>query len=68
MEPQVGEVTAYEDLFPAKLHYLIELLEDDGISDVISWQPHGKAFLVKDQKKFVAEYLPKYVLKCPLCL
>jgi HSF-type DNA-binding len=57
----------FEDLFPAKLHYVLEQVEKDqeqhggGGGGVISWQPHGKAFLVKDREKFVNEYLPKYV-------
>jgi HSF-type DNA-binding len=58
-----------EDLFPAKLHYVLEQVEKDqeqhgiggGDDDVISWQPHGRAFLVQDREKFVNEYLPKYV-------
>jgi HSF-type DNA-binding len=49
----------FEDLFPAKLHYVLEQVEDDGHGDVIAWQPHGRAFLVKDREKFVKDYLPK---------
>jgi hypothetical protein len=48
----------YKDLFPAKLHYVLEQLEKDGLSDVISWQPHGKAFLVKDARRLEIEVLP----------
>jgi hypothetical protein len=49
----------YEGLFPARLHYVLEQLEKDGLDDVISWQPHGKAFLVKDAKRLETEVLPK---------
>jgi HSF-type DNA-binding len=49
----------FEDLFPAKLHYVLEQVERDSLYDVISWQPHGKAFLVKDRERFVRELLPK---------
>jgi HSF-type DNA-binding len=51
----------FEDLFPAKLHYVLEQAERDGRADVIAWRPHGKAFVVKDKKEFVASFLPKYV-------
>lgn len=55
--------TEFEDLFPAKLHYVLEQLEKDGSRDVIAWRSHGKAFLVKDREKFVNDLLPKYVTK-----
>lgn len=56
----------FEDLFPARLHYVLEHSEGgegEGIGrpDVITWLPHGRAFLVKDRDTFVREYLPKYV-------
>jgi HSF-type DNA-binding len=51
----------FEDLFPAKLHYVLEQVEKDGGRDVIAWRSHGKAFLVKDREKFVKYFLPKYV-------
>jgi HSF-type DNA-binding len=54
----------FEDLFPAKLHYVLEQAERDGRADVIAWRPHGKAFVVKDKREFVASFLPKYVLSC----
>jgi len=28
--------------FPARLHYMLEELEKDGLSHVVSWQPHGR--------------------------
>jgi HSF-type DNA-binding len=63
MDVLTNEVrTEFEDLFPAKLHYVLEQAETDRLGgSVITWQPHGKAFLVKDREKFVNEYLPKYV-------
>jgi HSF-type DNA-binding len=63
MDVGTNEVrTEFEDLFPAKLHYVLEQAETDRLGgSVITWQPHGKAFLVKDREKFVNEYLPKYV-------
>jgi HSF-type DNA-binding len=51
----------FEDLFPAKLHYVLEQVEKDGGRDVIAWRSHGRAFLVKDREKFVKYFLPKYV-------
>jgi HSF-type DNA-binding len=59
--PSSSTTAEFEDLFPAKLHYVLEQVESDDRSDVITWQPHGKAFLVKDKKEFVKNFLPKYV-------
>ncbi|CAB9496763.1 shock factor protein 4 [Seminavis robusta] len=39
--------------FPVRLHYMLNELEKDGLSHIVSWQPHGRCFLVHDQKKFV---------------
>jgi HSF-type DNA-binding len=57
--PSSSTTSEFEDLFPAKLHYVLEQVESDGRSDVITWQPHGKAFLVRDKKEFVKNFLPK---------
>lgn len=45
--------------FPIRLHQLLDRLEADGHSDVISWQPHGRCFVVRKPKEF-KELLPTY--------
>jgi hypothetical protein len=47
-----------EDNFPVKLHYMIKELETDGMADIVSWQPHGRCFLVHKQLHFVEKVLP----------
>lgn len=46
--------------FPEKLHDMLEKIDGDNLSDVVSWQSHGRAFLVRDPKEFVKEVLPVY--------
>ena len=46
--------------FPLKLQRILDKLEADGIIDVLSWQPHGRAFIVHDAERFVNEVLPVY--------
>ena len=46
--------------FPVLLHRLMEDSEVKGFSNIISWQPHGRAFLIHDPKTFVADVLPLY--------
>jgi hypothetical protein len=50
--PQVG--------FPLKLQRILDKLEADGNTDIISWLPHGRAFLVKNSNRFVSEVMPVY--------
>ena len=58
-DPPAAAGEDFEQHFPAKLHYLMELLELDGQSHVCGFQPHGKAFLVRDQDTFVQLILPR---------
>jgi hypothetical protein len=44
--------------FPVKLHYMLGELEADGRDGIVSWQPHGRCFVVHDQTRFVEQVLP----------
>lgn len=46
--------------FPWKLHDMLENVVTDGFVDYVSWQPHGRAFAVKDATSFVNQVLPIY--------
>jgi hypothetical protein len=46
-----------EDSFPMKLHYVLEELEKDGLSDVAGWAPNGRCFTVYRQDDFVENVL-----------
>jgi hypothetical protein len=46
--------------FPAVIHGMMEEAEENGFADIISWQPHGRAFFIREPKAFVAKVLPKY--------
>jgi HSF-type DNA-binding len=45
--------------FPIRLHKMLDQLTLDGHADVISWQPHGRCFVVRKPKEF-KELLPAY--------
>jgi len=45
--------------FPAKLHAVLDQVEADGLSHVISWQPHGRCFVVHNPGEFVAHVMPR---------
>lgn len=47
--------------FPEKVHRLITDAEADGNEDIVSFLPHGRAFMIHDQKRFVKELLGKYL-------
>lgn len=46
--------------FPPKLHEMLEQVQEEGLEHIVSWQPHGRCFLVHDPKGFVDIVLPKY--------
>lgn len=43
--------------FPLKLH---KMLEENLYEDIVSWQPHGRSFLVHKPQEFVDVVMPKY--------
>jgi HSF-type DNA-binding len=47
--------------FPVKLYFMLNELESDGLSHIVSWQPHGRCFVVHKQEDFVKTILPMYV-------
>lgn len=51
-----GVVTA----FPLVLHNLLTFVEEQGLSCIVSWQPHGRAFSVHDTKAFVEQVMPTF--------
>jgi len=46
--------------FPLKLHSVLEQVEVDGFSHVISWQPHGRCFVIHKPKEFTDVVMPRY--------
>jgi hypothetical protein len=56
----VGPVSYSSISFPFKLQALLDLLELKGVTNVISWLPHGRAFRVHNPNAFVRELMPRY--------
>lgn len=46
--------------FPARLHAMLEESENNGLEDIVSWQPHGRCFVVHRPKEFAVEIMPTY--------
>jgi len=46
--------------FPVKLHDMLNKIEEDGLAGVVSWQPHGRCFVVHKPKEFVNHVMPHY--------
>ena len=51
------------DSFPMKLYRILDQIETDGLSKIVSWQPHGRAFLIRDYGLFVSIIMPRYFPK-----
>lgn len=45
--------------FPLKLHEMLDAIAVDGYEHIISWQPHGRCFVIHKPKEFV-DLLPRY--------
>ncbi len=46
--------------FPWKLHEMLDAMAREGSHSVVTWQPHGRAFMVHKPKEFVEVIMPKY--------
>lgn len=46
--------------FPSILREMLERADTDGHASVVSWLPHGRAFKIHDEEKFMAEVAPLF--------
>jgi len=46
--------------FPEKLHRMLDYCEREGMSDVVSFFSHGRAFAIHKPRRFVAEVMPRF--------
>mmetsp|Transcript_19475 Transcript_19475/g.29282 ORF Transcript_19475/g.29282 Transcript_19475/m.29282 type:complete len:310 (+) Transcript_19475:115-1044(+) len=49
------------DPFPIQLHMMLDTVEREGYAHVVSWQPHGRCFVIHDQKQFHSFIMPKFM-------
>jgi hypothetical protein len=47
--------------FPVKLCNMLKGVEQEGLEHIVSWQPHGRCFMVHRPKEFVEDIMPRYV-------
>lgn len=46
--------------FPWKLHDMLDDIAEKGDDSIVTWQPHGRAFMVHKPKVFVEDIMHKY--------
>jgi hypothetical protein len=46
--------------FPWKLHDMLDNMDKEGKHSVVTWQPHGRAFMVHKPKEFVDQIMHHY--------
>ena len=49
----VGGCATSDQSFPVRLHYMLNEIEGDGLSDVISWAPHGRCKYCVAMERYV---------------
>ena len=60
-DPTDSGSTSRAEPFPAKVHRMLsELEQQEGGTDIASFLPHGRAFIIHKPKKFTEEIMPKY--------
>lgn len=47
--------------FPEKLHEMLRTVVSEGMDHVVSWQPHGRCFVIRRKEFFVEHVMPRYV-------
>jgi len=52
--------------FPEKLHQLLEAMDEEGTEHVVSWQPHGRCFVIHDKTEFVDTVMPRFFMQTKL--
>ena len=45
--------------FPEKLHYMLSRVDAEDVSHIVSWQPHGRCFIVHKPQQFVEQVMPR---------
>ena len=45
--------------FPVKLHSMLDIADQQGLSDIVSWQCHGRSFMVHKQEEFVDDIMKR---------
>jgi len=53
--------------FPWRLHDMLNAVEEEGLTDIVSWQPHGHSFTVYNAKEFVDKIMVRCVRFATLC-
>eukprot|EP00543_Licmophora_paradoxa_P007808 CAMPEP_0202442734 /NCGR_PEP_ID=MMETSP1360-20130828/2109_1 /ASSEMBLY_ACC=CAM_ASM_000848 /TAXON_ID=515479 /ORGANISM="Licmophora paradoxa, Strain CCMP2313" /LENGTH=341 /DNA_ID=CAMNT_0049058177 /DNA_START=55 /DNA_END=1080 /DNA_ORIENTATION=+ len=46
--------------FPCKLHSMLNAVSQEGLDHIVSWQPHGRCFLVHKPQMFVENIMPRF--------
>jgi hypothetical protein len=56
--PSTSRSSPVRHNFPDKLHYVLNEMAKDGMEHIMSWQSHGRCFIVHDQKRLEQHILP----------
>lgn len=56
----IGNFRSVRQLFPEKLYKLLTQSEEHGYGHIISWQPHGRAFKIHDEKAFFDQVVNQF--------
>ena len=52
--------------FPEKLHLLLDTMAEEGLEHIVSWQPHGRCFVIHEKNEFVQTIMPRFFMQTKL--
>jgi hypothetical protein len=55
-----GSGGAADSTYVLRIHEMLEDAEKEGNQDIVSWQPHGRAFRIHKEQEFVENVMPRY--------
>ena len=56
-----GDVKTFSSsAFPLKLHFMLDKIEESGRTDIVSWQPHNRSFLVHNSEVFARDVMRNF--------
>lgn len=52
--------------FPEKLQLLLDTMAQESLEHIVSWQPHGRCFVIHDKNEFVNSIMPRFFMQTKL--
>ena len=59
-QPHQSTPRGHKWTFPSRLHHMLSDVDAKGLTDIVEWQPHGRAFIIIEPRELHTNILPLY--------